>query len=183
MDAHAIPMAVAVEQSPDAIAARIGTLFDRHHQRLFKLARRLSRSMEDAHDLVQETFLRAARSPHSIPDGLPNEEAWLVRVLVNLCRDRWRQSSVHTRAMSSGHIQSQPAIDPEPSLIARSLVRHALAALPPRRRAVLILHEIEGVSIPAIAELLGVAPVTVRWHLSIGRREMRKALGKEAHGC
>jgi RNA polymerase sigma-70 factor (ECF subfamily) len=183
MDAQAIPMAVAVEQSPDAAASRIGVLFDRHNQRLFKLARRLSRTIEDAHDLVQETFLRAARSPHAIPDGLPNEEAWLVRVLINLCRDRWRQSSVRTRVMASGHVPSESAIDPEPSLIAKSLVRHALAALPPRRRAVLVLHEIEGVSISAIAGLLGVAPVTVRWHLSIGRREMRKALGDEVHGC
>jgi RNA polymerase sigma-70 factor, ECF subfamily len=183
MDAQAIPMAVAVEQSPDAAAGRIGALFDRHNQRLFKLARRLSRSVEDAHDVVQETFLRAARFPHSIPDGSPNQEAWLVRVLVNLCRDRWRQSSARTRAMSSGQFQSQPAMHPEPSLIARSLVRHALEALPPRRRAVLILHEIDGVSISAIARLLGVAPVTVRWHLSIGRREMRTALGGETHGC
>jgi DNA-directed RNA polymerase specialized sigma24 family protein len=63
-------------------------------------------------------------------------------------------------------------------LIAQSLVRHALAALPPRRRAILILYELEGATIPAIAKLVGVTPVTVRWHLSIGRREMARTLGK-----
>jgi DNA-directed RNA polymerase specialized sigma24 family protein len=39
-----------------------------------------------------------------------------------------------------------------------------------------ILYEIEGVAIPAIARLLGVAAVTVRWHLSIGRRELAAAV-------
>jgi RNA polymerase sigma-70 factor (ECF subfamily) len=104
-------------------------------------------------------------------------------VLINLCRDRWRQSTVRIRAISSGHIGQQPTVDSESHLIARSLVRHALNALPPRRRAVLVLYEIEGVTIPAIARLLGVTPVTVRWHLSVGRRQMRNALERDSHGC
>lgn len=181
MDAQAIAMPVAVDERPDDEAGRLGLLFDRHHQRLFKLARRLSRSVEDAHDLVQETFLRAARSPRSIPAGVPNQEAWLVRVLINICRDRWRQSTVRMRALVSGRMAATATADPEPQLIAKSLVRHALEKLPPRRRAMLVLYEIEGTTIPAIASLLGVSPVTVRWHLSIGRREMARALGEDPH--
>ena len=42
----------------------------------------------------------------------------------------------------------------------------------PRRRAILILYEIEGASVAEIARLTGVAAVTVRWHLSVGRRQM-----------
>jgi RNA polymerase sigma-70 factor (ECF subfamily) len=178
MDGQAIPMPMAVDEPPADSAARIGALFDLHHQRLFKLARRLSQNADDARDLVQETFLRAARSPRSIPDGAANEEAWLVRVLINICRDRWRHSAVQTRARATGHLNAEPACNPEPHLIAKSLVRHALDALPPRRRAILILYELEGATIPAIARLVGVTPVTVRWHLSIGRREMANALGK-----
>ena len=177
MDGQAIPMPVAVDEPPEDLAARVGALFDRHHQRLFKPARRLARNADDARDLVQEAFLRAARSPLSIPRGVPNEEAWLVRVLINICRDRWRQSAVRTRARRNGHVAAEPAFDPEPHLIAKSLVRHALDTLPPRRRAILVLYELEGVGIPTIARLVGVTPVTVRWHLSIGRREMAKVLG------
>jgi DNA-directed RNA polymerase specialized sigma24 family protein len=55
-------------------------------------------------------------------------------------------------------------------------VSHALASLPPRRRAIIVLYEIEGATIPAIAKLVGVSPVTVRWHLSIGRRQMASVL-------
>jgi RNA polymerase sigma factor (sigma-70 family) len=110
MDAPAIALAVAVDTAADDVAARIGALFDRHHQRLFKLARRLSRSSEDARDLVQETFLRAARSPRSIPAGATHEEAWLVRVLINICRDGWRQQAVRA---GSGCIQSGAVVDGE----------------------------------------------------------------------
>lgn len=178
MDGQAIAMPVAVEQPPEDVAARLGALFDLHHQRLFRLARRLSGSAEDARDLVQETFLRAARSPSSIPVGVSHEEAWLVRVLINICRDRWRQNAVRNRARQNGTVAAEPAYNPEPHLIAHSLVRHALQQLPPRRRAILLMYELEGASIPSIAKLLGINAVTVRWHLSIGRREMARSLGR-----
>src|SRR4051794_3719961 len=126
MDGQAIAMSAAVEQPPEDGAARLGALFDVHHQRLFRVARRLSGSGDDARDLVQETFLRAARAPASIPVGTSHEEAWLVRVLVNICRDRWRQDAVRRRARVNGTIVAEPAYDPEPHLVAHALVRHAL---------------------------------------------------------
>lgn len=76
---------------------RVASLFDTHYDRLYRLARRLAPSADDALDLVQETFLRAARSPKSIPVGARNEEAWLVRVLINIRRDQWRWTSVRDR--------------------------------------------------------------------------------------
>src|SRR5580765_6872954 len=118
---------------PTDATDRLGSLFDTHHERLYRLARRLSRNADDARDLVQETFLRAARSPGSVPAGTAHEEAWLVRVLINICRDRWRQHAVRTRARLNGSVESEPAFDPEPHLIAQSLVRQALQSLPPRR--------------------------------------------------
>jgi hypothetical protein len=55
---------VATANHDEAAAAdRLGTLFDVHHQRLYRLARRMSRSAEEARDLVQDTFLRAVRAP------------------------------------------------------------------------------------------------------------------------
>src|SRR6185295_13862196 len=107
---------------PDDMGARLGALFDAHHQRVLTMARRLTRSADDARDVVQETFLRAARSPHSIPYGSSNEEAWLVRVLINICRDRWRHAAVRTRAAAEGHLAPEPSSHPESALVARRLV-------------------------------------------------------------
>ncbi|HXW08725.1 MAG TPA: RNA polymerase sigma factor [Vicinamibacterales bacterium] len=177
MTGSAIALPAAADCPRQDVSDRLACLFDAHHQRLFRLARRLAGSSEDARDLVQETFLRAARAPGSVPDDRPNQEAWLVRVLVNISRDRWRRIAVHRQSVLAGRVTTGHASgDPESALLARSLVQQALAQLPPRRRAIVVMYELEGATIPAIARLLGVAPVTVRWHLSTGRREMARML-------
>jgi RNA polymerase sigma-70 factor, ECF subfamily len=152
---------------------RLAALFDAHHRRLYSLACRMCRTREDARDSVQEAFLRAARHPKSVPEGASAEEAWLVRVLINICRDGWRRQAVRDRAP----LETPPdVVDHESAVIARALVRSALDRLPARRRAILILYELEGTGIPEISSLLGVAPVTVRWHLSRGRKQMAALL-------
>ena len=150
---------------------RVATLFDTHHRRLYALARRMSGSADEARDLVQETFLRVTASPQRVPVGASREEAWLVRVLINLCRDRWRRSAVRQRHTDDLPTASGPA-DPERTVMARSVIWRALEQLSPRRRAIVVMHELEGLSPVDIARVLGVATVTVRWHLSRGRREL-----------
>jgi RNA polymerase sigma-70 factor (ECF subfamily) len=173
MTGQAIAMSATADRPADDATARLGALFDAHHQRLYRLARRLSRNADDARDLVQETFLRAARHASSVPHGPEHEEPWLVRVMINVARDRWRQIEVRKRGAIEVESSYVPAsLETESAMLARSIIWQALQRLPPRRRAILVLYEIEGVAIPAIAQLLGVASVTVRWHLSIGRREL-----------
>ena len=152
-------------------------MFDVHHDRLYRLARRLAPSTDDALDLVQETFLKAARFPKSIPIGTANEEAWLVRVLINIRRDQWRKTSVrnHHDKAALGHL-AIGGRDLETALIAKTTVWQALNILPPRRRAIVVMYELEGLAIPAIAALLGISVITVRWHLSRGRRDLTAAL-------
>src|ERR1051325_2076367 len=177
-DAMPGPDAAAVSAHP---AERLAALFDAHHARLYRLARRLASRGDEARDLVQETFLRAARCPSAIPVGPSREEAWLVRVLINVCRDGWRKRAVRVRL--------DPRLDPnttsratqEDVLIARSDVWRALGTLTPHRRAILILYELEGASIASIAATLGVAPVTIRWHLSRGRKQLAAAI-RRANG-
>lgn len=152
---------------------RLAALFDAHADRLYRLARRLTASKEDARDRVQETFLRAAKSLRAVPLGLHAEEAWLVRVLVNIQRDEWRKGAVRVRAYPA-HRTDAPDI--ESVLDAKRIVWRTLAALNPRRRAVIVMRDLEGRPISEIAQLLGIATVTVRWHLSRGRRELRRLL-------
>lgn len=156
-------------------AGRIAALFDAHYERLYRLSRRLSPNADDALDLVQETFLRAARAA-VIPDGAEHEEAWLVRILVNVRRDDWRRAATRRRHDASVDLRTRPASDPETQAIARTTVWRALDTLHPRRRAVVVLHELEGMSATAIASLLGMSAVTVRWHLSRGRGELARIL-------
>jgi RNA polymerase sigma-70 factor, ECF subfamily len=158
---------------------RLACLFDVHYVRLYRLARRLAPSTDDALDLVQEAFLKAAQFPKSIPRGVANEEAWLVRVLINIRRDQWRRTSTrdrHNREALGGERFARSEGDLEAALIARNAIWNALDALAPRRRAIVVMVELEGLGIPAIASLLGISAVTVRWHLSRGRRDLTGAL-------
>lgn len=161
------------EPSP---SERLGDLFDAHQRRLYRLARRLCEDAEEARDLVQESFFRAARRPASIPRSEPGAEAWLVRTLVNLCRDRFRRQAVRRKAAETVLAPDENPSDPESPLIARAAVRAALADLPPRRRAAVVLHELEELSVADVARMLGVARVTVRWHLSAARKDLAAAL-------
>ena len=76
---------------------RLADLFDAHHARLYRLARRLAAERDEARDLVQETFLRAVKASKSAPNGRSAEEAWLVRILVNTARDGWRKQTARRR--------------------------------------------------------------------------------------
>jgi len=169
----------APTETAETSGERLARLFDGHRQRLFRLAVRLASDREEARDLVQETFLRAARSPRSVPGGESGGEAWLVRTLVNLCRDRWRRMAVREREQAFLKTAETPDEHPqaaEEAAVARATVRSALARLSPRRRAVIVLHELEGRAVREVARLLGVAEVTVRWHLLAARRELARVL-------
>jgi RNA polymerase sigma-70 factor (ECF subfamily) len=157
--------------------ARLSSLFETHEERLYRLARRLTPTIDDALDLVQETFVKAARAVESIPAVLQEEEAWLVRVLVNVRRDQWRRERVRKRqAHTREPAPVQDAGDPETSFVIRTAVRQALDSLPPRRRAVVTMADIEGLDTTAIASLLGISVITVRWHLAQGRRQLARLL-------
>jgi RNA polymerase sigma-70 factor (ECF subfamily) len=176
MDAHPLAAALPADMAGDR-GDRLAALFDAHYARLYRLARRLVANADDAHDLVQETFLRAATVRRPIPTGHTNEEAWLVRVLVNLRRDQWRRMASRSRA--DARMRTSPprhAPDQESALIAHSAIWSALDVLPPRRRAVIVLHELEERTVTDIAALLGITAVTVRWHLSVGRRDLARML-------
>ncbi len=131
-----------------------------------------------ARDLVQETFLRAAQRASSLPAGVHAAEAWLVRVLVNLCRDRFRRLKVR-RDFAAVNKSCDGVEGHEDAVVAAATVRRALERLHPRRRAVVVLHEIEALDDKAVADLLGIAAVTVRWHLAKGKRELASIIGSK----
>ena len=106
------------------------------------------------------------------------EEAWLVRVLVNIRRDQWRKSEVRKRRNRTAEDVLAPGLtmpSPETILIAKATVWRALGtvAAPTRGRR----HARDRWNAcTTIASLLGIGAITVRWHLSRGLRELNGAL-------
>jgi len=164
---HSLPGSEVL--SPDA---RLAALFDSHYPRLYRLARRLVPTVDDALDLVQETFVKAARASAPVPAGEKAEEAWLVRILINIQRDEWRKAKVRSRTNSEA-VQSR---NPESAWVARTAIWQALDRLPPRRRAIVVMHELEDRDVSEIASQLAISSITVRWHLAAGRRELSHVL-------
>ena len=174
---NGLPLATVLPSAVATSAAdRLAALFDAHHVRLYRLARRLVPTADDALDLVQETFLRAARHSSAIPAGSVDEEAWLVRVLVNIRRDQWRREGVRNRIAVESRQSAGGVTNTEAPLVARTAIWSALDALSPRRRTVIVLHELDGLAVKDVASLLGISAITVRWHLSRGRHELARIL-------
>lgn len=154
-------------------------LVRRHHEPLVTHVRGKVGSANDAEDIVQETWLRAADKVGS-GQAIRNIRAYLYRIAGNLSVDYLRRRSVrrHLEAASiedgAAEAIACPSPNAEQALLARewqARFEAALARLPVRARRVLLLSRVEGWSYPRIAGHLGISLRTVS-------NDMEKALGE-----
>jgi DNA-directed RNA polymerase specialized sigma24 family protein len=96
--------------------------------------------------------------------------------------DQWRKEAVRKHHAPELKEAAAQHGDPEAAFLIRATVWKALDSLPPRRRAVVVMSEIDGLSMASIAALLGINAITVRWHLSRGRRELAQKLRAQLLG-
>jgi RNA polymerase sigma-70 factor (ECF subfamily) len=156
-------------------------LVDRHLPRCLRLAERVVGSRAEAEEVAQEFFLRVwtgAGRWRTSAEGGARFTTWLYRVVVNLCLDRRRRPGF-VPLDSAG----DPA-DPTDSALtalhksrAAARVAGAVAALPERQRAALVLCFYEGLSDRAAAEILELTPGAVESLLVRARRRLRDELG------
>lgn len=159
---------------PD-LDALVAELFRTEGARLVSLARLFVDDRTAAEDLVQEAFIRLARSAHRIRDE-DRAAAYLRSIVVNLARDHNRRGLVSFR-------HRPPAVTDEPSAeeyaeagALRREVVAALRALPRRQRDAVALRYYLDLSVPEIAGTLGVSVNSVKTHLQRGLRTMAQTL-------
>ena len=159
-----------------------------HLDFLYGMAMKITRNEEDAHDLVQETVLRAYRFFDKFEEGT-NCKAWLYRIMKNTyinCyrKQRRRPSEVvldsydDLQEAQKDH-QGLEQMDPEATLLNSILkedVRHAFEQLPPEYREVVALTVGEGFSYKEVANLVGCPIGTVMSRLHRARKIMQKLL-------
>jgi RNA polymerase sigma-70 factor (ECF subfamily) len=161
-----------------------------HLQALYGVAMRMTRSVEDAEDLVQDTILRAYRFWDGYTAG-SNCRAWLMRIMTNLFRNRYREHAreqeimgeAETSAANLGQFQGAAPRDAESALFGRMLsrdVERALATLPPEFRLPVILADLEDLSYKEIADIMECPAGTVMSRLFRGRRLLQKQLSDYA---
>ncbi|MEU8897916.1 sigma-70 family RNA polymerase sigma factor [Nocardia sp. NPDC048505] len=153
------------------VAAFLADLFESHRAHLLSVAYRLTGSVSDAEDAVQESWLRLAGVHQSEIDDL---RAWLTTVVSRICLDRLRSAAVRREAYV-GQWLPEPVVtrlggardaDPLEQVVRKQDTRMAamvvLDTLTPPQRVAFVLHD--GLSVPfdEIAELLGVSADAAR---------------------
>jgi RNA polymerase sigma-70 factor, ECF subfamily len=153
---------------------------------VYRVARGLSRSKEEAEDLMQEAYARAFRSWRSYTPGT-NLRAWLLRILTNLNIDRGRRAQrtpdqqpleesdyflYNQLEAASGGTEEQRVLD----RLSQDNVAEALAALPHDFRDVVVLVDIGDFTYADAAQILDIPIGTVMSRLHRGRRILKKEL-------
>ncbi len=148
------------------------TLYRRHSNRLFALLRQLTGgSVTDAEDLLQETWLRAARRLRTL-SAAEACAAWLRSIACNVARE-WLRSQRRPWLIANDAL-AESAPDRAPAINEKLEVDALLHRLPPGCRAVLVLHDLHGHTHEEIADLLGIAPGTSKSQLSLARQILRR---------
>lgn len=159
---------------------------------VYRVARRLVGSREEAEDLVQDTYARAFRSWRSYTPGT-NLRAWLFRILTNLNIDRGRreQRAPDTQPMEEGDyflynkLEEDGVVDDEERIVERlsqDSIVHALSAVPHDFRDVIVLVDIGDFSYQDAAQILDIPIGTVMSRLHRGRRILKRELAETAVG-
>ncbi|WP_433269877.1 RNA polymerase sigma factor SigJ [Actinosynnema sp. CS-041913] len=156
----------------------LAATFTEHRSHLIGVAYRLTGSVADAEDAVQESWLRLTRLSDQARAEIQELRGWLTTVVGRICLDRLRSAAVR-RERYVGQWLPEPLVtsaedDPLEAVVRDDGVRMAalvvLDRLTPEQRVAFVLHDAFGVPFESIAETLGCAVATARQHASRGRR-------------
>lgn len=185
MSSSRLPPAAVVtidDQTREAVA----DLFREHGDKVYALGLQVCRNPEDAHDLVQETFLRALKSWPTF-QGRSKASTWLYTIAHRACIRLQRRRSgepmpsqlaaLGTQAgewLSTG--EEHTSLDEVLERESAATVHRAIGGLPEEFRFPVVLKEFAGLSVQEIAGILRLKPATVKTRLHRGRLRIARAL-------
>ncbi|KJK50807.1 RNA polymerase sigma factor SigJ [Lentzea aerocolonigenes] len=154
-------------------------VFADHRSHLIGVAYRLTGSVADAEDAVQEAWLR-----YSTAEGIKEDRAWLTTVVSRICLDRLRSAAVRRETyvgswLPEPLLTTTEADDPLASVVQSDGVRMAalvvLDKLTPEQRVAFVLHDAFSLPFNEIADALGVSEASARQHASRARKAVAGA--------
>jgi RNA polymerase sigma-70 factor (ECF subfamily) len=165
--------AITFGRRPDPVdRVTLREIFDASYRKLVVQLFAVTGSFDEAEDLVQEAFVRAASNGRRFL-AVDNHEAWLRTTAVNAHRSRWRKLRNGRRAQE----RILPPRDPV-GLEDHLEIIDALRALPEQQRHVIALHYLADLPVEQIAAELGVPSGTVKSRLSRGRHALASSLAR-----
>ena len=150
-------------------------LVRRHRDRIYRIALRMLGDRQDAEDIAQDVVIQVWTALAGFT-GASSFTTWLYRIVVNRCLNQLRRRR-WSRPVLEG--DPQPVAGAEETVIARQRARaamDAIAALPPDQRAVIVLHQLEGLSYREVAAVVNISEDAVRGRLHRARVSLLESL-------
>ena len=141
-----------------------------YENKLYRTALTLMGNRADAEDMVQDAFIKLYEKQPEF-ESTEHEKAWLIRVTINLCKNRLRSS---WWKKTESLLDSYPWVDTQQDELINTVME-----LPTKYRIVILLYYYEGYSSKEIAEIIGKNDAAVRQLLSRARKELKNYLEGE----
>jgi RNA polymerase sigma-70 factor (ECF subfamily) len=164
-------------------ARSLEALLERHQAQVYRFGMKMCRDPEDARDVLQDTLLAMARNVRDFR-GASSISTWLYTIARSFCikkrrRSRFapaRERSLDTEAAPDAARLADPAMGAEEALVGKEIeqaLERGIRALEPTYREVLLLRDVEGLTAPEVAEVLGVSVSAVKSRLHRARLSVR----------
>lgn len=154
-------------------------IIDRHQERLFRLACLHTGSRTAAEDIVQDVMLRLFRSESNL-SHITDLESYLIKAIINRCRDYHRQSTKATLPLDQVGKIAVPTEDPPPEQEYERIYR-LLERLPEEQAEVIRLKTSESMTFAQIAELTESSEATVKSRFRYGIQKLRTLIARASH--
>jgi RNA polymerase sigma-70 factor, ECF subfamily len=186
------PDAALVERLRRAEAGAAEGLVDTYGDRVYRLALRITGNEQDAEEAVQDVFWSVVRKIDTFR-GESLLGSWIYRITANAAYQKLRRTA-HRRdeisldqvlpIIDDGHHHLDPSGDwsakiDDPAIQSelRDVLASAIDELPANHRAVIVLHDVEGLSMAEVADALGISLATAKTTAHRARLRLRKRLG------
>jgi RNA polymerase sigma-70 factor (ECF subfamily) len=172
-----------IERAASGDSAAFEQIMIHSEQRVMAMAWRMLGNQADARDASQEVFLRVYKYLGHFRQG-QDFFAWLYTITVNVCRDIAKKRKHHGDRFISlaagGHeeVLAVPAADEDAEAAflhtqQRELIARAMATLPHKERASIVLRDIEGLATDEVARIMKSSSTTVRSQISSARKKIK----------
>ncbi|AKT38132.1 sigma-70 family RNA polymerase sigma factor [Chondromyces crocatus] len=165
--------------------AALEALLQRHQAQVYRFGMKMCRDPEDAQDVLQETLLAMARGVRDFR-GTSSLSTWLYTIARSFCLKKRRRSkfapdehSLDTDAAPEASRLADPSRAPDEALAGKQIehaLERAIGALDPMYREVLLLRDVEGLTAPEVAEVLGLSTQAVKSRLHRARLSVRESI-------
>jgi RNA polymerase sigma-70 factor, ECF subfamily len=177
-------LTLPADREGETRARRFRTLYDTHIDFVWRNLRRLGVQEPDADDRAQDVFVVAHRRFDEFEDRGHGARAWLFEIVLRVASEARRHRRRHPDIPEGTDCMDRIGVEPtQADAVSRretlSKLDAALEQIDLDRRAVLVLHEIEEMTAPMIAQALSIPLNTVYSRLRVARKKLEEALARQ----